>query len=95
MVLLIGWTRRTDMIRKATLVLIAVAAIASPALAQSWDPDNGTGNTVTTFNGAAAQHHQAMGHISGRSAYALVPREAAAPAGDTYGSGYEELLKTH
>jgi hypothetical protein len=83
------------MIRKATLVLIAVAGIASPALAQSWDPDNGTGNIVTVFNGAPAQHHRAMGHISGRNAFALVPREDAAPAGGTYSSGYEELLKVH
>lgn len=82
------------MIRKATLALIAVAAIASPALAQSWDPDNGTGNIVTVFNGSAAQ--QATGHRSGRGAFALVPREAATPAiGGGYSSGYEELLKTH
>jgi hypothetical protein len=80
------------MIRKATLVLIAVAGIASPALAQSWDPDNGTGNIVTVFNGAAAQHEQATGHRSGRSAFALVPREDATPA---VSSGYEDLLNTH
>mgnify|MGYP001256892820 CR=1 FL=1 len=77
------------MIRKATLVLIAVAGIASPALAQSWDPDNGTGNIVTVSNGAAQQ--QAVGHRSGRSSFAMVPRQAATPAI----SGYEELLNTH
>ena len=77
------------MIRKATLVLIAVAGIASPALAQSWDPDNGTGNLVTVTNGAAA--HQAISHRSGRNAFAMVPRERAKPAI----SGYEELLNTH
>ena len=82
------------MIRKATLVLIAVAGIASPALAQSWDPDNGTGNIVTVSNGAAQQ--KAVGHRSGRGAYALVPREDATPAiGGNYSSGYEELLKIH
>ena len=84
------------MIRKATLVLIAVAGIASPALAQSWDPDMGTGNIVTVFNGAAAQHQQATGYRSGRGAYALVPREEATPTiGGNYSSGYEELLKIH
>ena len=77
------------MIRKATLVLIAVAGIASPALAQSWDPDNGTGNIVTVSNGAAAQ--QATGHSSGRSSFAMVPRAAEKPAI----SGYEVLLNTH
>ena len=78
------------MIRKATLVLIAVAGIASPALAQSWDPDNGTGNIVTVSNGVAAQQ-QATGHRSGRSSFAMVPRAAEKPAI----SGYEELLNTH
>lgn len=77
------------MIRKAALVLIAVAGIASPALAQSWDPDNGTGNIVTVSNGAAQQ--QATGHRSGRSSFAMVPRAAEKPAI----SGYEELLNTH
>lgn len=77
------------MIRKATLVLIAVAGIASPALAQSWDPDNGTGNIVTVSNGAA--QHQATAHRSGRSSFAMVPRAAEKPAI----SGYEELLNTH
>ena len=47
------------MIRKATLVLIAAIGIASPALAQSWDPDMGTGNLVAIHNGAAAVHHSA------------------------------------
>ena len=79
------------MIRKATLVLIAVAGIASPALAQSWDPDNGTGNIVTVSNGVAAQHQQAAAQRSGRNAFAMVPRQSAAPAI----SGYEELLNTH
>jgi hypothetical protein len=84
------------MIRKATLVLIAVAGIASPALAQSWDPDMGTGNIVTVFNGSAAHQQQATGHAGGRGAYALVPREDATPAiGGAYSGGYEELLKTH
>ena len=77
------------MIRKATLVLIAVAGIASPALAQSWDPDNGTGNIVTVSNGAAQQ--QAAGHRSGRSSFAMVPRAGEKSAI----GGYEELLNTH
>jgi hypothetical protein len=89
-------TRRLDMIRKATLALIAIAGLASPALAQSWDPDNGTGNIVTVFNGVAAPHQQATGHRSGRNAFALVPREEATPGiGGGSSSGYEELLKIH
>lgn len=73
------------MIRKATLVLIAAIGIASPALAQSWDPDMGTGNLVAISNGAAAVHSASP---NGRNAYAMVPRGGAV-------SGYEELLATH
>jgi hypothetical protein len=75
------------MIRKATLVLIAAFGIASPALAQSWDPDMGTGNLVTIHNGAGAAHHSAA--QNGRNAFALVPR------GSEVSSGYEELLAIH
>ncbi|HXE11160.1 MAG TPA: hypothetical protein VN633_03515 [Bryobacteraceae bacterium] len=74
------------MIRKATLVLIAAIGIASPALAQSWDPDMGTGNLVAINNGAAAVHHSAS--PNGRNAFAMVPR-----GGEV--SGYEALLATH
>jgi hypothetical protein len=77
------------MIRKATFVLVAVLGIASPALAQSWDPDVGTGNLVAINNGAAAAQHS-VAPKSGRGAFAMVPR-----GGDMAGSGYEELLKTH
>jgi len=75
------------MIRKATLALIAAFGIVSPTLAQSFDPDMGTGNLVGINNGAAAAHHSAA--QNGRNAYALVPR------GGEVSSGYEELLKTH
>jgi len=75
------------MIRKASLVLIAAIGIASPALAQSWDPDMGTGNLVAIHNGAAAVHHSAA--QNGRNAYAAVPRSSEV------GSGYEELLGLH
>jgi len=75
------------MIRNTTLVLIAVLGIATPALAQSFDPDMGTGNLVAINNGAAAVHHSAS--RNGRNAYAMVPR------GGEVRSGYEELLATH
>ena len=75
------------MIRRATLVLVAVLCIASPVLAQSWDPDVGTGNLVAINNGAAAQYSVAK---TGRNAFAMVPR-----SGEMAGSGYEDLLKTH
>jgi hypothetical protein len=73
---------------KASLVLfVAAFGIASPTLAQSFDPDMGTGNLVGINNGAAAAHTGVW--QNGRNAYALVPR------GSEVGSGYEELLATH
>jgi len=76
------------MIAKASLVLfVAAFGIASPALAQSFDPDMGTGNLVGINNGAAAAHTGAW--QNGRNAFALVPRNGE------LGSGYEELLNTH
>jgi hypothetical protein len=75
------------MIGKATLALVAVLGIASPVLAQSWDPDVGTGNLVALNNGTTAAQMPAA--QNGRNAYAMVPRNGEV------GSGYEELLKTH
>jgi hypothetical protein len=78
------------MIRKATLVLVAAIGIASPALAQSYDPDMGTGNLVAINNGAHIAAPQ-----NGRNAYGMVPRdhETTAPGGSS--RGYEEMLNTH
>ncbi len=75
------------MMIRATLALVAVLGIASPVLAQSWDPDVGTGNLVAINNGVATQHSIAA--KSGRNAFAMVP------GGGMAGSGYEDLLKTH
>jgi hypothetical protein len=77
------------MTRTALLILVAAFGIASPALAQSWDPDAGTGNLVAIDNGAAAVHHSAA--QNGRNAFAMVPRGGETKAS----SGYQELLDLH
>lgn len=78
------------MIRISRLALIAVAAagIASPALAQSFDPDVGTGNLVPSSVGPAtapvavhqkrvamhkAPRHTVAARQSGLNAFAMTP----------------------
>jgi|SRR5579864_3260755 len=84
------------MIRISRLALIAVAAagIASPALAQSFDPDVGTGNIVPFSVGPAiaspVQHktvavrkvrrHAVAARQSGLNAFAMVPGGAGGGA---------------
>jgi hypothetical protein len=82
----------------ALIAAIAALGIASPALAQSFDPEAGTGNLVAWSAGPAAQ----AGNITDRGlqAYAMIPPgrpvsasdEATATGGGS--RGYNEgLLK--
>jgi len=80
---------------KSKLILAAallVAGVASPALAQSFDPDNGTGNIVA--GNTAPQTDR-----SGLHAYAMVPEQPATTntSGSTGGgsAGYNDLLSQH
>jgi hypothetical protein len=64
------------MITKSKLVLIATVAamgIATPALAQSFDPDAGTGN-VLSYSYAPTRHEQVAVNRNGLHAFAMVPR---------------------
>ena len=89
------------MISKSTLVLVAGIAvgIASPALAQSFDPDAGTGNLVqANVATPAPQNDGIVARRNGLHAYAMVPAKPAAtpstdPARSGGGSaGYNEML---
>jgi hypothetical protein len=84
------------MVKKTTLALIAAlaaAGIASPAFAQSFNPDAGTGNALSFAYGAgavkqrpvavppaglAAEPEHLAGRDNGRDLYAFVP--SAGPA---------------
>jgi hypothetical protein len=72
------------MISKSTLAIIAAVAaigIASPALAQSFDPEAGTGNVVASNVGATTwQSDQIRDQRNGLQAYAMVPSQPAAAA---------------
>jgi hypothetical protein len=85
------------MITKSKLVLIATIAtmsIATPALAQSFDPDAGTGN-VLSYSYAPSRHEQVAIHRNGLHAFAMVPRGAQWNAGSNAAtSGYDPGIET-
>jgi len=58
--------------KKALLATVAVLFIASPAFAQSYDPDIGTGNQTQWYD----QNDNLHGNASPDSAYAQVPAYA-------------------
>jgi hypothetical protein len=98
--------RRKTMISKwkvAAIIITTVAkmAIVSPAFAQSFDPDEGTGNVLMLNNQATVPHKQAAVRRSGIDAFAMVPRVQAGvasedPANTGGGSiGYNENLRAY
>ena len=89
------------MISKSTLVLVAAiaAGIASPALAQSFDPEVGSGNLAQANSATPApQTDKIVARRNGLHAYAMVPAKSAAtvstdPTSNGGGSaGYNEML---
>jgi hypothetical protein len=99
----------TTISKLALIAAIAAASIASPALAQSFDPEAGSGNVVPFSYGpnpiqrdAVAVRPGSQGKIAARRnglhAFAMVPRGAEGTANDpalTGGgsAGYNEMLQ--
>lgn len=91
------------MTNKSKLILIAAVAslgIASPAFAQSFDPDAGTGNVLALGYASPANGHERIAvRRSGLEAYAMVPRTQSGPSVDnpalTGGGnlGYNDYLR--
>ena len=65
--------------QKFLTTLAVLTAIATPAFAQSFDPDNGTGN-VLSFGAkpTALQNDKVTARQSGIRAYGMVPRTRSA-----------------
>jgi hypothetical protein len=90
------------MISKSTLAIIAAVAaigIASPALAQSFDPEAGTGNVVASNVATTTwQSDKVQGQLSGLRAYAMVPRQSTTAASTDSAlngggsSGYNDMI---
>jgi len=87
---------------KKFLTTIAVlTAFATPAFAQSFDPDNGTGNVLSfSHKSTVPENVVAAVRRSGLHSFAMAPGHDAAfnsnsPAATGGGSlGYNELLRT-
>jgi len=58
---------------KLIAILTVAIGIASPAFAQSYDPDEGTGNLVAWSYQGTGSHKQAAIHRNGIDAFAMVP----------------------
>jgi hypothetical protein len=70
-----------------TIVALTAAVLATPAFAQSFDKDFGTGNEQSFSYGAdgSEQTGKVAGRQSGVDAFAMVPGTSS--AADTYSSG--------
>ena len=87
----------------AAIIITAVAKMAfvSPAFAQSFDPEIGTGNVLMFNYQATDPHKQAAVRRSGIDAFAMAPRVQAGvasedPANTGGGSiGYNEKLRIY
>jgi len=85
----------------AAIIITTVAkmALISPAFAQSFDPEIGTGNVLMLNNQATVPHKQAAVRRSGIDTLAIAPRGKQAsedPANTGGGSiGYNENLRDY
>ena len=86
--------------KKFLTTLAALTAFATPAFAQSLDPDVGTGNILPfAYTPAARQDHKIAARQTGLHSFAMVPGPGAvfnpnSPANTGGGSlGYNEMLR--
>ncbi len=63
----------SDKWKLVTVFTVATIGIVSPVFAQSFDPDQGTGNVVAYGYQGAGSHKQATSRWSGTDAFALAP----------------------
>jgi hypothetical protein len=86
----------------AAIIITTVAkmALVSPAFAQSFDPEIGTGNVLMLNNQATVSHKQAAVRRSGIDALAMAPRVQAGASEDPSNTGggsigYNENLRVY
>lgn len=63
--------------KKVLTVLAVLTVYTAPALAQSFDPDNGTGNLLTFSPPTASQNEKVAAGRNGLHSFAMVPRAPA------------------
>jgi len=95
----------TNKSKTAMLVTLAIIGITSPTFAQSFDPDNGTGNVLSFTNQATESYAHAIPEIRNKTvtkhrvgfdAFAMAPQGSDDPVLTGGGSlGYNENLKNY
>jgi hypothetical protein len=85
-----------------TIIVLAAISVASPAMAQSFDADNGTGN-IATAGWTGRSQARTVHEYPGIGAYAMSPRrkagftqEGRGTSGTATGGGspdYNEMLR--
>jgi len=89
---------------KVTAIIIttvAKMAFVSPALAQSFDPEIGSGNVLVMHEQVIDAQQEALDHGRGNGVFAMVPRTQAGgtsedPANTGGGSiGYNEKIRVY
>ena len=86
--------------KKFLTTFAVLAVIATPAFAQSFDPDNGTGNVLQFSHKSAQIEGKTALRQDAMRAYAAAPFEGSvgsnAPAATGGGSaGYNEMLRNY
>lgn len=87
--------------KKFLTTLAVLSTFAAPAFAQSFDPENGTGNVLSFGQTTAApQNHRIAVRRSGLHSFAMVPGPSASnsdsPRATGGGSlGYNEMLRNN
>jgi hypothetical protein len=85
-----------NVLKCALIASVAGLALAEPALAQSFNPEFGTANTLALTVAARDTQSQAA-QYDGRDAFARAPERGISAQRDTGtpSVGYETLLATH
>lgn len=88
--------------KKFLITLAVLTAIATPAFAQSFDPDNGTGNVLPFGHTQTAPRNEKIAiDRSGLHSFAMVPSSHSASNPDSPeatgggSAGYNEMLRNY
>jgi hypothetical protein len=85
--------------KKYLITLAVLTVFATPAFAQSFDPDTGTGNVLAfSHTPTVPQNEKIAGGRSGLHSFAMVPSSRSAfdsesPQATGGGIGYNEMLR--
>jgi opacity protein-like surface antigen len=88
-------------VKKFLTTFAVLTVIATPAFAQSFDPDNGTGNVLPFSHKATQNQGKSASRQDALRAYATAPFEGSVRNSDTPSAtgggstGYNEMLRNY